>query len=291
MLSTGAAAGMSFEVKGSAEGETSSEVHGSGRGGPGKKGVSHARAESDGRKRRFNFEAAEVPQTVERPNKGQALHSPPDAGSTPGVDSKRDDKGEVSAVKIERPKHQDFRCFAVHKDPVTALCFNPHGRQLITGSLTGEVCIVNDNGSVERRRNDFKGEVLHMRLVDRHPSLFESTTAIGKVEDRAHRYQLFSAFSKRAEDNAFQKHEMVILLPRHKKIKKEKVRKHNLAEFLTAFAPREDSDGTERKQAGTGGTVGQAEEIERLRREMEELKKVNARLLNVCAELDKMGPQ
>ena len=178
----------------------------------------------------------------------------------------------------------DFRCFKIHKDAVTSILYLPEENRIVTGSSTGEICLFNDKGVIVKRKEDSNIEILQFKLVNRTPVFFENIGAAKNAEMEHQR--VFSAFSKVIGENAFTKNEMVVIKNRFKKIAKKKPCKLNLIDFLSSCVV--ENKGKTEEVIHPGVENKGSCQVEKLKKEIEDLKKVNAKLLNVCSKLDEI---
>ena len=254
--------------------------------------LSHGRAQSKGfsgsgsagaetKVRRLNFENADAIKSGDKQPVATS-ESPESFSKTARFESRKGDWDDSRANSPDRPKSEDFNCFKVHKVAVSAITFNEEEKQVITGSLAGEVCSINEFGFVGSRKSEFKGAILNLQLVERLPAFFESQGMTRDASAKAETGPLIATFGKVIEDNAFAKNEVVLLAPRSKKIRKDSAPKISLNHFLTTFT----SKGPAQSADLSPSFGGSKEEVDRLKKEIEELKAVNSKLLAVCSKLD-----
>lgn len=181
----------------------------------------------------------------------------------------------------------DFKSFKVHKDRITAIIFNPEDQNLITGSSAGELCVFDQNGTVGSRKTDLRGEVTQLKFVERTNAFFANSYSVKKTDNKARNQHAFGAFGKVMDERAYEKNETVLLTPRIKKIKKEKLKRIGIAEFFNAFADRSTGESSTQQFSSESSAQGV---LERLQQELEKERKISSRLLRVCKELDQFKP-
>lgn len=233
--------------------------------------------------RRLHFENADAIKSGEKPVGAttESLESFPKTGR---IDSRKGAWDDSRMTSPDRPRGEDFRCFKVHKVAISAITFNEEEKQVISGSVAGEVCAVNEFGFVSARKAEFKGAILNLKLVERSPAFFESQGMLRDSTVKTETGPLIASFGKVIEDNAFAKNEVILLAPRSKRIRKDRGPKISLGQFLSTFGSKAATQTAE-----TGPSFGASkDEVDRLKKEIEELKAVNSRLLAVCSKLDQL---
>lgn len=279
-LTTDGSSGGSFETKDAAL-PAPQDHHGNGRN-EARHSTPGGKRETEGKAKKFNFEnAGDVRSPDFRAvNDGDSIVSDARTARFPPV-SQRWTGSQFTSP--DKPRRDDFRCFKVHQDAVSAIAFYGEERTVVTGTVGGEVCGLTEEGTLVARKADFKGAIVQLKLLERHPDLFRSLGMAKDADGKAADAPTIGGFGKVIEDNAFAKHETVMLAPRTRKIRKEN-HKVSLTQFLTVFGGGGSGQGAPSPVAA-GPSLA---EFEKMQKEIAQLRQANARLLSVCAKLDKL---
>jgi hypothetical protein len=176
----------------------------------------------------FNFESTDKPDSFAAPKPLKSTDA-----------TNIDHCVNLSTLKLTDVKKnaEHFNCFKIGNATITSIAYNAENNTLITGSSSGEICVCNHKGVVLKRKDDSSIEILEFKLISRSCNFFPNLTS----NENPKNDRLFSVFKKVIEDDAFAKHEMIVLNDRFKKIHKRKLQPVNLFDFLSCSIIRTDN--------------------------------------------------
>lgn len=171
--------------------------------------------------------------------------------------------------------NEEFKSIKIHNSAICSIVYHFEEGKIISSSISGEMCVLTEKGIVVKKKDDLNFPVLQFLLINRS-SVF--TNENEEVQKKS-----FSIFQKVIDESTTKTNEFLLIKNRFKRIKKE--RKVNLNEFIGCFYGK-------KKEASALNEVqenGNQEENIKIKKELEEMKKINAKLLNISCILDKIN--